>query len=279
MTKCDNASKKCRLALRKRSFAHHRRRIARKFFLWGFTMRNRELAIRCLDAVGASLCLILALPLLMIIPILIKLDSPGPVFYKQVRTGLNRRRRSHHTVSIGVANGRAHVDRRRDNFYGKPFVIYKFRTMEDGAERRSGAVWAMQDDPRITSVGRWLRRLHLDEIPQFWNVLRGEMSLVGPRPERPEIIRNIVVEIPEYPDRLKVKPGITGPAQICLGYDSSLDDVRRKVRLDLLYVSNPTFRLQLRVLALTLFKIFSAASTIDARLIDLHLPAKRFQHQ
>ncbi|MGH7596973.1 MAG: sugar transferase [bacterium] len=147
-------------------------------------MRNRELAIRCLDIVGASLFLILALPLLMIIPVLIKLDSPGPVFYKQVRTGINRRRRGHRTVGAGVANGRAHADRRRDNFYGKPFVIYKFRTMEDGAERRSGAVWAMQDDPRITAVGRWLRRLHLDEIPQFWNVLRGEMSLVGPRPER-----------------------------------------------------------------------------------------------
>jgi lipopolysaccharide/colanic/teichoic acid biosynthesis glycosyltransferase len=242
-------------------------------------MRNRELAIRCLDVVGASMCLILALPLLMIIPILIKLDSPGPVFYKQVRTGLNRRRKSHHTVSPGRANGRAEADRRRDDFYGKPFFIYKFRTMEDGAERRSGAVWAMQDDPRITAVGRWLRRLHLDEIPQFWNVLRGEMSLVGPRPERPEIIRNIIVAIPEYPDRLNVKPGITGPAQICLGYDSSLDDVRRKVRLDLLYASNPTFLLQLRVLALTLFKILSAASTIDARLVDLHLHVKRLQHQ
>jgi lipopolysaccharide/colanic/teichoic acid biosynthesis glycosyltransferase len=151
--------------------------------------------------------------------------------------------------------------------------------MEDGAERRSGAVWAMQDDPRITSVGRWLRRLHLDEIPQFWNVLRGDMSLVGPRPERPEIIRKIISEIPEYPKRLSVKPGITGPAQICLGYDSSLDDVRRKIQLDLHYISKRSFYLQLRVLALTLVKIFSSAPTIDAKLVDSHLHLERMSFE
>jgi lipopolysaccharide/colanic/teichoic acid biosynthesis glycosyltransferase len=238
-------------------------------------MRVCQIAIRCVDIIGAALGLLLSLPLLMIIPILIKLDSPGPVFYRQVRTGINRRSKDcrQNTARNGKESGS--IDKRRDNFFGKPFVIYKFRTMEDGAERRSGAVWAMQDDPRITSVGRWLRRLHLDEIPQFWNVLRGDMSLVGPRPERPEIIQRIISEIPEYQERLSVKPGITGPAQICLGYDSSLDDVRRKIQLDLLYISKQSFRLQLRVLALTLVKIFSSAPTIDAKFVDSHLRLER----
>lgn len=224
-----------------------------------------KLGLRSLDVFGALLGLLLSLPIFLLVPLLIKLDSPGPVFYRQLRTGINRRRRA---ASVAASP----VEQRHEELYGKPFHIYKFRTMEEDAERRSGAVWAIQDDPRITAVGRWLRRLHLDEIPQFWNVLRGDMSLVGPRPERPEIIRRLVAAVPEYQNRLEVKPGITGPAQICLGYDNNIDDVRRKTQLDLLYISHRTLRLQLRLLALTLVKIFSSAATLDAKFIAPHLP-------
>lgn len=224
-----------------------------------------KLGLRSLDVFGALWGLLLSLPIFLLVPLLIKLDSPGPVFYRQLRTGINRRRRA---ASVAASP----AEQRREELYGKPFHIYKFRTMEEDAERRSGAVWAIPDDPRITAVGRWLRRLHLDEIPQFWNVLRGDMSLVGPRPERPEIIRRLVAAVPEYQNRLEVKPGITGPAQICLGYDNNIDDVRRKTQLDLLYISNRTLRLQLRLLALTLVKIFSSAAALDAKFIAPHLP-------
>jgi lipopolysaccharide/colanic/teichoic acid biosynthesis glycosyltransferase len=239
----------------------------------------RKIGIRALDITGAALGLVLGLPLFIVVPLLIKLDSPGPVFYKQMRTGINRRRQNRHLTNIMPERNLRRQDQRREDLYGKPFYIYKFRTMAEDAERRSGAVWAMQDDPRVTTVGGWLRRLHLDELPQFWNVLRGEMSLVGPRPERPEIIRRLIVEIPDYQKRLTVKPGITGPAQICLGYDSSLDDVRRKTQLDLLYISKRSLRLQLRVLALTLFKILSSAPTIDAKLVDPYLHLERMSLQ
>ncbi len=234
----------------------------------------RRIGIRGLDLGGAALGLILAVPILIVVPMLIKLDSPGPVFYKQLRTGVNRRRKDRRAINVLPED-----NLRRQDLYGRPFYIYKFRTMEEDAERRSGAVWAMQDDPRITTVGRWLRRLHLDEIPQFWNVLRGEMSLVGPRPERPEIIRRLVVEIPGYQKRLAVKPGITGPAQICLGYDSSMDDVRRKIQMDLLYISNRSLPLQLRVLSLTLLKILSSAPTIDAKFVAPHLRLESLSYE
>jgi lipopolysaccharide/colanic/teichoic acid biosynthesis glycosyltransferase len=222
----------------------------------------RRMVIRSIDIVGAGVGLILALPFFLFVPLLIKLDSPGPVFYKQVRTGRDRRRRERRVAGLGAGLERRRGDQRQRNLFGKPFFIYKFRTMADGAERRSGAVWAIEDDPRITNVGRWLRIYHIDEIPQFWNILRGEMSLVGPRPERPEIISKLIAVMPEYRRRLYAKPGLTGLAQICLGYDSCLEDVKRKIQLDLLYISNPSLRLYLRILIQTVNKILSS-TTID----------------
>jgi lipopolysaccharide/colanic/teichoic acid biosynthesis glycosyltransferase len=228
----------------------------------------RKMVFRAVDVVGAIAGLILCLPFLLVIPILIKLDSPGPVFYKQVRVGIDRRKRDRRVADIGRGEDRRRGDRRTQNLHGKPFHIYKFRTMEVNAERRSGAVWAMPNDPRVTAVGGWLRKYHIDEIPQCWNVLKGEMSLVGPRPERPELIKNILPQIPDYRKRLNVKPGVTGLAQLCMGYDSCLDDVRKKIHLDLVYLSNPTLGLHMRILFWTVAKFFSPASNIDTRSID-----------
>jgi lipopolysaccharide/colanic/teichoic acid biosynthesis glycosyltransferase len=128
-------------------------------------------------------------------------------------------------------------DRRKNANYGKPFVLYKFRTMRDDAEK-NGPQFATQSDPRVTSIGRFLRKTRIDELPQLWNVLRGEMSLVGPRPERPEFIIKLSEEIPNYVERLGLKPGLTGVAQIVNGYDNNLESFRRKVTLDLLYLQN-----------------------------------------
>jgi len=220
-------------------------------------------SIRCLDLLGAGLGLLLALPLVLVIALLIKLDSPGPIIYKQRRTGFDRRGRQRERRKTP----RSSSERRQEEYYGKTFGIYKFRTMRREAERRTGPVWAVQDDPRITTVGRWLRQFHLDEIPQFWNVLKGEMSLVGPRPERPEIIARLVYEVPEYRLRLLVKPGLTGPAQICQDSDHSIADVRRKTRLDLFYVTHVSVRWYMRILFLTLVKIFSSTPALEAEFI------------
>ena len=230
--------------------------------------RLRRAAIRTIDVVGACVGGILSLPFLFVVPVLIKLDSPGPVFYRQVRIGIDRRKRDRRVADIGSGENRRGADRRTQNLHGNPFYIYKFRTMEDQAELRSGAVWAMRDDPRITAIGGWLRKFHVDEIPQFWNVLKGEMSLVGPRPERPELIREILPQIPDYRKRLNVRPGMTGLAQICMGYDSCLDDVRKKIRLDVAYLTNLSLRLHLRILWLTVVKIVSPSIHIDFRSID-----------
>jgi len=160
---------------------------------------------RTVDLVGATLGLALAAPLLPLIAIAIKLDSRGPVLYRQRRAGL----------LLGV-----------DRLGGAPrirfteFDMPKFRTMEAGAERRTGAVLASPTDPRVTRVGRWLRRSRLDELPQLWSVLRGEMSLVGPRPERPELLTDLAFAIPLFEERMRgVKPGLTGLAQINLAYN------------------------------------------------------------
>ncbi len=154
--------------------------------------------------------LIVSLPLMLLTAIAVKLSSPGPILYRQRRVGTN-----------------SHV-----------FTLYKFRSMYVDAEARTGAVWASVDDPRITPVGRWLRKLRLDELPQFWNVVKGDMAIVGPRPERPEFVELLAHQIPYYRQRLAVKPGITGWAQINHKYGDTELDAMIKLEYDLYYIKN-----------------------------------------
>lgn len=214
---------------------------------------------RTLDVVGSLAAISILAPVGLLAALAVRLSSAGPVVYHQIRVGLNRRtglperRRRHRTARLttegsnGVGDGR---DRRSRHSFGKPFVIYKFRTMVKDAEKH-GARLASANDPRITPVGRILRRTRLDEILQFVNVLRGEMTLVGPRPERPEFVSNLSRQIPGYLDRLGLKPGITGLAQVINGYDEGLESVRRKVALDLLYLQNACIRNDLKILLRT----------------------------
>lgn len=180
---------------------------------------------RVLNVLVALIGLAVSAPVMVVIAALIKLTSRGPVFYTQTRVGLDRR---------GDRSGHW---RRQEDLGGRPFQIFKFRTMRVDAEARSGAVWASQNDPRVTWIGRYLRQFRLDELPQLINVLRGEMNVVGPRPERPAIFRDLRAEIPRYQDRQRARPGITGLAQVSQQYDSCLDDVRRKVEYDLDYLT------------------------------------------
>jgi lipopolysaccharide/colanic/teichoic acid biosynthesis glycosyltransferase len=170
--------------------------------------------------------LIVLAPLFIVVAMAVRLSSPGPIFYLQTRVGLDRRWRR--TLALR--------ERRLQDIGGKAFTIYKFRSMRVNAEWQTGAVWATANDPRVTPVGRFLRKFRLDEIPQLINVVRGDMNLVGPRPERPSIVVRLREEIPEYMLRQRVKPGITGLAQISQHYDSCLDDVRQKVRYDVEYL-------------------------------------------
>jgi lipopolysaccharide/colanic/teichoic acid biosynthesis glycosyltransferase len=177
---------------------------------------------RIFDIVFSSCFLFVTLPLLLVIIVLIKLSSKGPIFYVQERIGLN----------------------------GEKFELYKFRTMIYNAEE-NGPVWSGNNDPRITKVGRFLRALGLDEIPQFINVLKNEMSVIGPRPERPYFVDKLKKVIPNYLHRLKVKPGITGLAQIKRGSDFCEDDVRRKSKYDCIYVNRISMLLDVYIIIKT----------------------------
>lgn len=181
---------------------------------------------RVVNVAVALVLLVVTAPIMVLLAIVVKLTSPGPVFYTQTRIGLDRRRdrTGHH--------------RRVDDLGGKPFLIYKFRTMRMDAERSTGAIWAAPNDPRVTWIGRFMRLFRLDELPQLLNVLQGEMNLVGPRPERPGIFRNLKQQIEDYPVRQRVRPGITGLAQINQQYDSCIEDVRRKVEYDIAYIAH-----------------------------------------
>ena len=137
----------------------------------------------------------------------------------------------------------------------KIFKIIKFRSMYKDAEKHTGPVWSQKNDPRVTRVGRILRRLRIDEIPQMYNVLKGEMSLVGPRPERPFFVEKLSTEIPYYKRRLKVRPGITGWAQVKHKYDESIEDVKIKLRYDLFYIENMSLRMDIKIMIRTMFVV------------------------
>ena len=186
--------------------------------------RMRKFVSRAIDLLGTFVGLLLFGPLMLVIALVIKLTSPGPVLYKQQRVGLN----------------------------GRLFNVLKFRSMRSDAETASGPVWATEQDPRITSVGRTLRNLRLDELPQFINVLRGEMSFVGPRPERPHFVEQLKNEIPFYDLRHSVRPGITGWAQICYSYGASIEDSRIKLEYDLFYIKNNSLSFDCLVLFQTI---------------------------
>jgi lipopolysaccharide/colanic/teichoic acid biosynthesis glycosyltransferase len=179
---------------------------------------------------------------MLVIAVAIKLTSRGPILYNQTRVGIDRR------------TGRRSVDvsRRNSDVGGCPFTIYKFRTMATRPPHLDGAeVWAKPDDPRVTPVGRLLRKYRLDELPQLWNVLLGDMNIVGPRPEQPSIFVKLREQIDGYGIRQRVRPGITGWAQVNHTYDQCIDDVRKKVSLDLEYIARVSLANDLRIMALT----------------------------
>ncbi len=178
------------------------------------------------DWIAAAAGIVLILPIMLAIALAVRLSSPGPVFYRQLRVGHNNR----------------------------PFMIYKFRTMGVDAEKH-GAQWARRDDPRVTTLGRFLRRTHLDELPQLINVLKGEMSLVGPRPERPVFVSDLSSKIEGYPLRLRVRPGITGLAQVYHRYDETIEDVRIKLSYDLHYVELCGMRTDLQIIWNTFWRL------------------------
>ena len=196
---------------------------------------------RAINVTLALTALLLCLPLIIVIGFLIKLTSPGPILYTQARVGVDRR-----NDGDAVPDGRRVVD-----YGGRLFRIYKFRTMYV-SPGDAPQTWAKRDDPRVTPIGRILRKYRLDELPQLYNVLRGDMNLVGPRPEQPRIFALLRDQIPNYELRQRVLPGITGLAQVNQAYDTSMDDVRRKVRFDLEYIARRSAFEDLRIMFMTL---------------------------
>ncbi|MGH7593040.1 MAG: sugar transferase [Gemmatimonadales bacterium] len=201
-----------------------------------------ERLIHGLNIMVASIGLVISFPVWILIAIAIKLTSRGPLFYTQTRVGRDLRRGREPAVDT----------RRLTDVGGKPFAIVKFRTMTVDAERHGEAVWAAADDQRITAVGGFLRNCRLDELPQLLNVLRGDMNLVGPRPERPQFVTQLREKIPDYQKRHRVRPGITGHAQVNLQYDTSVEDVRRKVQHDLEYIARRTVWEDLKIMLKTI---------------------------
>jgi lipopolysaccharide/colanic/teichoic acid biosynthesis glycosyltransferase len=203
--------------------------------------RRSHILSRAMNIGIASVALVITSPVMLIFAALVKLTSPGPILYRQARVGLDRRR----------GDRRYSYDRRARDIGGLPFIIYKFRSMYIDAETGSGAVWATEGDPRVTPVGRLMRNCRVDELPQLFNVLRGDMNIVGPRPERPVIFSRLSRDIAEYPLRQRATPGITGWAQVNHTYDTCLDDVRTKVKYDLEYLMRQGLREDLRIMART----------------------------
>ncbi|MDT8436368.1 MAG: sugar transferase [Gemmatimonadota bacterium] len=198
--------------------------------------------LRGLNVVVAAGALLLLAPVFLVIAVAIRLDSRGPVIYRQLRVGLDRR----------SGAGADSTGRRRTDLGGRPFTIYKFRTMRVDAEDATGPVWARPRDGRVTRVGAVLRKTRLDELPQFWNVIRGEMSVVGPRPERPNFVLELRKEIDAYAMRHRVPPGITGWAQVNRGYDRNVEDVREKLGYDLEYLEKRSIWFDLLIMLRTI---------------------------
>ena len=201
-----------------------------------------ERLIRALNVVVATIAMVVTLPLWLLIGIAIKLTSRGPVFYSQTRVGLDQR---------GLLPTRSD-SRRRADIGGKPFTILKFRTMTIDAEQHGEAVWAQANDQRVTAIGGFLRSCRLDELPQLINVIRGDMNLVGPRPERPQLFTELRAQIPDYQHRQRVPPGITGHAQVHLQYDTSVEDVKRKVEHDMEYIAQRSVWEDLKIMLKTI---------------------------
>ncbi|MFO0888504.1 MAG: sugar transferase [Isosphaeraceae bacterium] len=193
------------------------------------------------DLLIAAVLLVLLAPVILVVMALIRLTSAGSPLYIQKRAGKG----------------------------GRVFKIYKLRTMYHDCERASGIRWATANDPRVTPLGRILRKTHLDELPQLWNVLRGDMSLVGPRPERPEIIAQLERKLPEYREREQMLPGVTGLAQVQLPPDSDLDGVRRKLAHDLYYLQNASLWLDARIVLCTALKVFCIPSRLTCVVLGI----------
>jgi exopolysaccharide biosynthesis polyprenyl glycosylphosphotransferase len=190
---------------------------------------------RLMDIFISFLILIVSSPIIILTSIAIKIDSKGPIFFKQERLGQN----------------------------GRPFKVLKFRSMINDAEKYTGPVWSQKDDPRVTRMGKFVRRVRIDEIPQMFNVLKGEMSLVGPRPERAFFVEKLSQEIPYYKRRLKVRPGVTGWAQIKHKYDETIEDVKIKLRYDLFYIENMSIRMDFKILLRTVFVVLFGKGHYD----------------
>ncbi len=216
---------------------------------------------RGVDFLISGVGLVLLAPLFLFTAILIKMDSPGPVFYTQMRIGQERRWRRRRRLDLDVRVDLRKGDRRNVLSYGRLFRIYKFRTMVRNAEDLTGPTWATPEDPRITRVGRVLRVLRIDELPQLWNVFKGEMSLVGPRPERPHFVHKFADRIPEYTERLRVRPGITGLAQVSTLDDITEEDIEKKLFLDLRYLRDLRFMSDVKILLRTFVVLWRKVST------------------
>jgi lipopolysaccharide/colanic/teichoic acid biosynthesis glycosyltransferase len=199
-------------------------------------------AVRALNVAVAAIGIVVTAPLCLVIAVLVKATSRGPVFYSQPRVGIDRRRGNPTPEQLS---------RRKRDHGGRLFRIYKFRTMVQDVQS-APQVWASESDPRVTAVGRVLRRYRLDEIPQLWNVLKGDMNIVGPRPEQPEIFEDLRDQVRAYQRRQRVLPGITGLAQVNHHYDRCIEDVRTKVRYDLEYIQKRSLSEDLRIMARTI---------------------------
>lgn len=199
-----------------------------------------------LDKAIAFTLLPLVLPIVGVLIVIVRLTSKGPAIYSQVRVGKD----------------------------GKNFTMYKIRSMRIDAESATGAVWASRKDPRVTLVGKIIRKLHLDELPQLYNVIRGDMSLVGPRPERPEFVEALEEKIDGYCHRSLVKPGITGYAQLNLPSDIDLNDVRKKLVLDFEYIENASMWFDLRLIFGTALKVVKLTGRIPLTVLGLYRPVE-----